>query len=125
MLLTVLLVFTTLLVTVTSAQRSHNLNDTYRFSMELHPNYSLFWNFDRATQNISFAVRVRTTGWVGFGLSPNGQMPQSDVVIGWVENAGTRTQFQVHTLNNWLKVYKINKLLRLLLLALCPVGSFC
>ena len=75
---------------------SHNLSLTYRFSKELGPNYTLFWSFDRATQNISFAVRVRTTGWVGFGLSPNGQMPQSDVVIGWVENGG-RSQFHVYT----------------------------
>ena len=25
---------------------------------------------------------------VGFGLSPNGQMPGSDVVIGWVDDDG-------------------------------------
>ena len=29
-------------------------------------------------------VSANTTGWVGFGVSPNGQMPRSDVVIGWV-----------------------------------------
>ena len=34
---------------------------------------------------IYFAVSARTTGWVGFGLSPNGQMPNSDVVIGWMD----------------------------------------
>ena len=57
--------------------------------MQLSPNYTLHWNFDRANENISFAVRVKTTGWVGFGISPNGQMPQSDVVIGWVDGSGT------------------------------------
>jgi hypothetical protein len=34
------------------------------------------------------AEQVATTGWVGFGLSPNGQMPDSDVVIGWVTDDG-------------------------------------
>ena len=46
------------------------------------------WNFDNDAETISFAVRVKTSGWVGFGLSPNGQMPDSDVVIGWVTADG-------------------------------------
>ena len=56
--------------------------------------YELYWNFDNDAENISFAVRVQTTGWVGFGLSPNGQMPDSDVVIGWVTDDG-ETVFHV------------------------------
>lgn len=64
------------------------LEDKYRFSQQLDRNgqYWLYWSFDSET--ISFGVSVETTGWVGFGLSPNGQMPQSDVVIGWVDAAG-------------------------------------
>ena len=50
--------------------------------------YELYWNFDNDAENIYFAVRVETTGWVGFGLSPNGQMPNSDMVIGWVTDDG-------------------------------------
>ena len=46
--------------------------------------YELYWNFNNDAETISFVVRVQTSGWVGFGLSPNGQMPDSDVVIGWV-----------------------------------------
>ena len=64
------------------------LSDQYRFSTQLGYNYYIFWSFDLATQRIEFAVRVGTTGWVGFGLSPNGQMPRSDVVIGWVDSNG-------------------------------------
>ena len=56
--------------------------------------YELYWNFDNEAETISFAVRVQTTGWVGFGLSPNGQMPNSDVVIGWVTDDG-ETMFHV------------------------------
>ncbi|CAI8042462.1 DBH-like monooxygenase protein 1 homolog, partial [Geodia barretti] len=50
--------------------------------------YELYWNFDNVKETISFAVRVNATGWVGLGLSPNGQMPNSDVVIGWVTDGG-------------------------------------
>ena len=69
------------------------LTQKYRFSkvMDGSGNYKLYWSFNRRNENITFAVRVKTTGWVGFGLSPNGQMPNSDVIIGWVDSNG-----QVH-----------------------------
>ena len=73
---------------------AHNLEEEYRFSTILDDGYTLHWNFDLEQQTIAFAVNVSTTGWVGFGLSPNGQMPQSDVVIGWVDDDGN-TQFHV------------------------------
>ena len=50
--------------------------------------YGLYWNYSVAAGTIHFAVNVSTTGWVGFGVSPNGQMPGSDVVIGWIAADG-------------------------------------
>ena len=50
--------------------------------------YTLHWGFDVEAQTIRFAVNVSTTGWVGLGLSPTGGMPNSDVVIGWVDECG-------------------------------------
>ena len=74
----------------------------YPFSLVLYDQnnqyYGLHWNFTRETQSIHFAVNVSTTGWVGFGLSPNGQMPASDVVIGWVN--GGQTYFHVSQIAN-------------------------
>ena len=69
---------------------AHDLSAAYRFSATLDSNdrYELFWNFDLDTQTIAFAVRVLTSGWVGFGISPNGQMPASDLIIGWVDDEG-------------------------------------
>ncbi|KAK3088535.1 hypothetical protein FSP39_020262 [Pinctada imbricata] len=46
--------------------------------------YILFWKFN--STHITFEVHVRTHGYVGFGLSPNGNMFPADVVIGWVKN---------------------------------------
>ena len=77
-----------------SALGAHDLSEEYRFSADLDPSYKLHWNVDIQAGTIAFAVNVSTTGWVGFGLSPNGQMPGSDVVIGWVESNG-QTMFKV------------------------------
>ena len=52
--------------------------------------YELYWNYSIAAGTINFAVNVSTTGWVGFGVSPNGQMPGSDVVIGWIAADGKK-----------------------------------
>eukprot|EP00731_Ephydatia_muelleri_P011381 Em0006g275a len=56
------------------------------------PLYQLQWTFDDVRKTITFNVVVHTTGWVGFGLSPDGGMVGSDVVIGWVSSDG-RTYF--------------------------------
>ena len=72
----------------------NHLAEKYPFSTTLHEGYYyLYWNFSSTDETIQFAVRVKTTGWVGFGISPNGQMPGSDVVIGWVD--GQKSYFHV------------------------------
>ncbi|XP_019853641.1 PREDICTED: DBH-like monooxygenase protein 2 homolog [Amphimedon queenslandica] len=64
----------------------HNLESKYNFRKVLHPHYTLYWNYNPTDSNLTFAVRVETTGWVGFGISPNGGMVGSDMVIGWVQD---------------------------------------
>ena len=81
------------------ASCAHDLSEEYSFKTTLNTEedgglYELYWTFDNEAEMISFAVRVQTTGWVGFGISPNGQMPNSDVVIGWVTDDG-ETMFHV------------------------------
>lgn len=85
-----------LCISSASGMSSGQLSAKYRFAKMLDGagDYWLHWSFDMDNGTIAFAVNVSTTGWVGFGLSPNGQMPQSDVVIGWVDSAGN-AQFQV------------------------------
>ena len=53
-----------------------------------NPLFTLHWNFSAAEETITFGVNVSTNGWVGLGISPNGGMTDSDVVIGWVNNDG-------------------------------------
>ena len=70
----------------------------YPFSASLskdsfgQPIYQLQWTFDVVQQTITFNVLAKTTGWVGFGLSPNGGMVGSDVVTGWVNDTGAYLQ---------------------------------
>ena len=75
-----------------SAGAHVDLQAKYPFSVVLLDDgdeyYGLHWNFTRSTESIYFAVNVSTTGWIGFGLSPTGQMTGSDVVIGWVADGG-------------------------------------
>uniref|UniRef100_A0A3Q1EF73 Monooxygenase, DBH-like 1, like n=1 Tax=Acanthochromis polyacanthus TaxID=80966 RepID=A0A3Q1EF73_9TELE len=49
----------------------------------------LKWGFDNLQGNITFQLVVNSTGWVGFGLSPNGGMKGSDIVIGGLGPSGS------------------------------------
>ena len=60
------------------------------------PIYELQWSFDVVQQTITFNVLVKTTGWIGFGLSPDGGMIGSDVVTGWVNSTGVYLQVRMH-----------------------------
>ena len=62
---------------------------TYSVEMDTEGRYTMFYSYDEASSILRIAVRVQTTGWIGLGISPNGQMPGSDVVMGWVDQNGT------------------------------------
>ncbi|XP_014787901.1 DBH-like monooxygenase protein 1 homolog [Octopus bimaculoides] len=58
----------------------------YFHSLFLDPyeKYRLSWKFNKCS--IQFQVRVNSTGYVGFGLSPDGSMRNSDIIIGGVKD---------------------------------------
>lgn len=94
--------FTFLLVlssSLVSSEHPHSrdLASEYSFKFTLRDDekgtYILHWKFDLDAETIGFAVNVSTEGWVGFGLSPNGGMSGSDIVVGWVD--GGKTHFTV------------------------------
>ncbi|XP_044024444.1 DBH-like monooxygenase protein 2 homolog isoform X2 [Siniperca chuatsi] len=49
----------------------------------------LKWGFDNLQGNITFKLVVNTTGWVGFGFSPNGEMTGSDIIMGGLGPSGS------------------------------------
>ncbi|CAH3168091.1 unnamed protein product [Porites evermanni] len=65
---------------------SADLRSEYDHHAVLAEKMRLFWTVDWESETVSFAVEADTTGWVGFGFSSSGQMPGSDVVIGWVKD---------------------------------------
>uniref|UniRef100_A0A674C1U2 Monooxygenase, DBH-like 1 n=1 Tax=Salmo trutta TaxID=8032 RepID=A0A674C1U2_SALTR len=64
------------------ASFSHGSGFRHSTILDPHGKYHLKWRFDRRT--ITFEIEVETRGYVGFGLSPNGAMALSDIVIGGV-----------------------------------------
>lgn len=42
----------------------------------------LKWGYNDPLGSITFRLVVNTTGWVGFGFSPNGGMQGADIVMG-------------------------------------------
>ena len=62
-------------------------------------NYFLYWKVNAT--HITFETHVRTLGYVGFGLSSNGKMFPSDVVIGWVKDGVTyfKVMIIMHSVN--------------------------
>ncbi|XP_015227900.1 PREDICTED: DBH-like monooxygenase protein 2 homolog [Cyprinodon variegatus] len=49
----------------------------------------LKWGFDELQGDITFQLTVNSTGWVGFGLSPQGNMVRADIVMGGYGPAGS------------------------------------
>ena len=67
---------------------------TYSSSTLEQNNYMLYWRMSPGNQELEVVVCVRTTGWIGFGFSPDGRMTDSDVVLGWIRQNG-RPAYQV------------------------------
>ena len=70
-----------------------NPTDKYQNYIDLVPGvFRFYWNLTKDSKNTSQPgdligeIHCKTLGWMGFGLSPNGGMNGSDVVIGWVRN---------------------------------------
>ena len=65
--------------------------DTYQNFVDFIPSvYRLYWNITKTdgknSSDMIGEIHCKTDGWVGFGLSPNGGMDSSDVVIAWSRN---------------------------------------
>ena len=59
--------------------------------------YQIFWKLVDKDEFIQFEVHCQSTGWVGFGLSPNGDMAGADIAIGWVNDNDGKAYLRVFT----------------------------
>ena len=67
----------------------------YHTVLDPHQKFSLKWKINSEEQSITFLCEVETRGWIGFGLSPNGGMNGSDMIIAWVNDNDGVTHFKV------------------------------
>jgi len=64
--------------------------DKFSYHEQLDPNYNMWWNFN--STHIVFKLQVKTTGYVGFGISLHGDMFPADIIIGWVKDGHVHMQ---------------------------------
>lgn len=57
--------------------------------------YVIHWNY--TDKDIIFKAVVKTTGWIGFGLSPNGGMKYSDLIVAYFNSDGSSNFTDRHT----------------------------
>ena len=66
---------------------------SHQLWLDPYEKYSIKWSVDSEKQSITFLCEVQTRGWIGFGLSPNGGMKGSDLIIGWIDDNSGVTHF--------------------------------
>ncbi|CAL1540453.1 unnamed protein product [Lymnaea stagnalis] len=85
LLLTAAILVTSLGFLETSASDDGELSvNEFPYQEVLNEDYTLYWNFN--STHIIFKSVVKTKGFVGFGISPDGGMVYSDIAIGWVND---------------------------------------
>lgn len=77
-----------LLMALVSSSQGKRLGPTsrLRYSRFLDPSNVIFlrWDFDLEAEIITFELQVRTTGWVGLGVTNRYTRVGSDLVVGGV-----------------------------------------
>lgn len=92
-------------------------SEDYAFHLSIdssRPDFlNMYWKM--VNDEIQIEIHCQTTGYVAFGLSPDGKMPKSDIVIGWVDSSGS---YLFVRLMFYFKVKELIENLRTLLLHL-------
>lgn len=65
-------------------------------AIDLNDDFRILWQI--INQDITFEIQARTLGYVGFGFSPDGNLADADMAIGWVDKG--QTYFQVSEAQN-------------------------
>ncbi|RMZ97977.1 DBH-like monooxygenase 1 -like protein, partial [Brachionus plicatilis] len=68
-------------------------SESYTYQLTVDPTrpqlINLYWKLINSDE-IQFELHCQTTGYAALGLSPDGNMPNSDIVIGWIDSNGPR-----------------------------------
>ena len=83
--------------------QSWNESTYFANTADLSKDVSLNWNF--TSEDIYFKLVAKTNGWMGFGLSPNGGMLNSDLMVTWADPDGTIQFKDAHSDPTEFKIY--------------------
>ena len=53
----------------------------------------MYWTVDDSSDTVEIGLEVESSGWIGWGISPNGQMVNSDVIVAWIEDDEDQTPY--------------------------------
>lgn len=77
---------TGLLINMVSAEIGKWINDfTFSTYLEENHQFKLYWTH-LDDDVIDIGIEANSTGWIAVGLSPNGGMEHSDIMIGWIDD---------------------------------------
>lgn len=91
---------------------TYNENTYFANEATLSPSVMMHWNY--TSDEIIIRVMMKTSGWIGFGLSPNGGMLNSDILLAWPSSNGgefrdahvaSTTQVIYDATMNWQKLF--------------------
>jgi hypothetical protein len=68
---------------------------SHQLWLDPYEKFSLKWNISDEEKIITFLCEVETKGWIGLGLSPNGGMKGSDLIIAWINDENGQIYFHV------------------------------
>jgi len=77
--------------------------------------YDVDWDIDYDLEKVLFNVAVRTEGFVGFGISPNGGMAGADIFIAGVYPNGTTYASVSSTAFDLLRTFELRQVWNLCL----------
>eukprot|EP01084_Bolivina_argentea_P203363 347353_1 len=93
--------FYCLLMVVTKSLKTYWEDDFDYFTyLDANDLYKLYWtNLDN--NSIEFGIEVKATGWIALGISPNGNMPHSDIMFAWVDDNNNQVYLQDRHTKGW------------------------
>ncbi len=102
-----LTIIATFVSSITSVELDWDDHFTYNNILKEDSNgdvlFKLYWKdihqdvHNKSNDMIEFGLEVQSTGWIAIGISPNNMMPNSDIMLGWVDDNGKVYLYDMYT----------------------------
>ena len=65
----------------------------YASDLEEQQRFRLYWS-NLEDDVIELGIEAESTGWIAVGISPNGGMVNSDIILAWVDDANSSVHLE-------------------------------